>query len=168
MNVVQLQSRERDFHDFAIGDRMQLGPVTVGHLQALDFARAYDPLPFLLSEDGAADHPLFARMAVSGWLVAALVNRLMVEEYLANPVAVVGEPGVERLRWLRPVYPGDQISVEVDVTGTRLLARHPGLGLVRQRLRARNQDRLPVMTARLGLLVRAPARTHVVNLLVDG
>lgn len=168
MNMAHLSPRMRDFHDFAVGDRMLLGPVTVGHLQALDFARAYDPLPFLLSEEGAAGHPLFAGMAVSGWLVAALVNRLMVEEYLANPLAVVGEPGVESLRWLRPVYPGDQLSVEVEVIGTRLLARHPGLGLLRQRLRARNQDRQPVMTARLALLVRAPARTQLVHQLVDG
>jgi len=162
-----LAAPPRRFHDFAVGDRMRLGPLFVAHLEAQDFARRYDPLPFLLSEEGAADHPLFSRMAASGWLVAALVNRALVEECLVNPVAVVGQPGVEALRWIRPVYPGDELMVEAEVIGTRRLLSRTDLGLVRQRLRVTNAARQPVMSARLALLVEAPPLTQVVQQLVD-
>lgn len=153
----------RTFMDFDVGDRMRLGPVTVAHLEALDFARRYDPQPFLVSEAGAAGHPFFERMAVSGWLVSALVNRLMVNEMLANPVAIMGQPGVERLRWLRPVYPDDELIVEAEVVASRLLLSRRGIGLVRQRVRTRNQDRRLVMTADISLLVEAPERTFVMH-----
>lgn len=147
---------------------MRLGPAVVSHLEALDFARRYDPQPFLLTEEGAQGHPFFERMAVSGWLVSALVNRLMVNEMLSNPVAIVGQPGVERLRWARPVYPGDELMVEAEVIGSRLLGSRPGIGLVRQRIRVRNQERRLVMTADVALLVEAPDRTFVMHRMQEG
>jgi acyl dehydratase len=158
----------RDYEDFAIGDRVRMGPIAVSHLQALDFAKAYDPQPFLLSDEGAAAHPLFDRMAVSGWMVSALANRLMVDDLLANPVAVVAEPGVERIRWLAPVYPGDELTLEADVLQRRRLASRPGLGLVRMRLRMRNQAKALVMTAVLALILDAPERVRVTHRMVDG
>jgi acyl dehydratase len=161
--AVSAAGLRRTFSDFAIGDLVRLGPVTVSHLAALDFARAYDPQPFLLSDAGASGHPIFTRMAASGWLVSALMNRLMVDEMNANPVAVVGQPGVERIRWLRPVYPGDALMLEAEVVGARLLASRPGIGLVRQRLRTRNQEKRLVMTAMLALMVAAPERQRVLH-----
>lgn len=158
----------RTFLDFEAGDLVRLGPVTVSHQAALDFARAYDPQPFLLSEAGASGHPIFTRMAASGWLVSVLMNRLMVEEMNRNPVAVVGQPGVEKIRWLRPVYPGDALTLEAEVVGGRLLASRPGIGLVRQRLRTRNQEKKLVMTAMLALMVAAPDRQRVVHRQVAG
>jgi acyl dehydratase len=161
------EAEVRSFLDFAVGDRMRLGPIMVPVLEALDFARRYDPLPFLVSEDGAAGHPFFERMAVSGWFVSALVNRLMVQEMLANPVAMMGLPGVERLRWTRPVYPGDELMVEAEVTGTRLLASRAGIGLVLQGIRVRNQDQRLVMSAALSFLVEAPERTFVMHRMLE-
>ncbi|WP_194743343.1 MaoC/PaaZ C-terminal domain-containing protein [Thermaurantiacus tibetensis] len=157
----------RSFDDFAVGDMVRMGPSTVGHLEAQDFARRYDPQPYLLSEEGARDHPIFARMAVSGWLVSAIVNRLIVDDLRANPAAVLAMPGVERLRWVRPVYPGDHLMVEAEVVSMRRLASWPGIGLVRQKLRARNGDGKLVLTAVLALLVSAPERTTVLHRMID-
>lgn len=137
----------RHFHHFAVGDRQRLGPIPVTRAEALDFARRYDPQPFHLSEEGAQGHPFFERMAASGWLVCALAMRLLVEDMKANPVASVGTPGVDSIRWLKPVYPGDLLTLETEVTATRPLASRPGLGLVRQRQRVWNQHRQAVMTA---------------------
>ncbi|MCS6986805.1 MAG: MaoC/PaaZ C-terminal domain-containing protein [Sphingomonadaceae bacterium] len=153
----------RTFTDFTIGDRMRLGPVTVERTEAIAFARRYDPQPFLLCDEDAERNPLFRRLPVSGWLVSALVNRLLVEELRANPVAVMGQPGVDRLRWVRPVFPGDQLSVEAEVVRTHLLLSRRDVGVVRQRLRVRNQDRRVVLTAELSLLVAAPARRFVLE-----
>ncbi len=157
----------RTFEDFAVGDMARMGPMRVGRLEALEFARRYDPEPFLLSDDGTKGHPFFQRMAVSGWLVAALVNRLVVEDLRQNPAAILGTPGVDRLRWLRPVHPNDELVVEAEVVAVRRLPRRPGVGLVRQRVRARNQERRPVLAALLSLLIAAPTRPKVVRTVLD-
>jgi acyl dehydratase len=157
----------RSFGDFAIGDRVRMGPVRVGHLEALEFARRYDPQPFLLSDAGTEGSPIFERMAVSGWLVSALMNRLIVDDMLANPVAIVGMLGVERLRWSRPVYPDDELMLEAEVIAARRLASRPEIGLVRQQIRARNQEKKLVMTASLALMVAAPDRLVVLHRMVD-
>ncbi|WP_448586761.1 MaoC/PaaZ C-terminal domain-containing protein [Thermaurantiacus sp.] len=157
----------RDFEDFAVGDRLRMGPTSVSRLQALAFAKAYDPQPFLLSDEGAASHPLVHRMAASGWMVAALAHRLLIDDMLANPVALVAEPGVDRLRWLRTVHPGDSLTLEADVIQRRRLASRPGLGLVRMRLRMWNQARALVMTAVLLLLVEAPLHPVVEHRIVS-
>lgn len=157
----------RCFDNFAVGDMVRMGPVRVGRIEAVDFARRYDPQPFLLSEEGAAAHPFFTRMAVSGWLVSALVNRLIVEDMRQNPAAVAGMPGVERLRWVRPVYPDDELVVEAEVVSMRRLSSRPGLGLVREKVRAWNRDRKLVLTAVLALLIAAPERLTVMHRVVD-
>lgn len=158
----------RTFDDFAVGDIVRMGPVTVGRIEAVDFARRYDPQPYLLSDEGAQGHPIFARMAVSGWLVSALMNRLVVEDMRANPVAMVGMPGAERLRWVRPVYPDDQLMLEAEVIAMRRLASWPGTGLIHQKVRARNQERKLVLTALFPWLVAAPERLTVMHRMVDG
>jgi acyl dehydratase len=157
----------RSFDDFAVGDMVRMGPVTVSRIEAVDFARRYDPQPFLLSEDGAAGHPIFARMAASGWLVSALMNRLIVEDLRQNPAALVGMPGVERLRWVRPVYPDDELMMEAEVVSMRRLSSWPGIGLVRQKVRARNQERKLVLTALFALLLAAPERLTVMHRMLD-
>ncbi|MBS3960707.1 MAG: acyl dehydratase [Sandarakinorhabdus sp.] len=137
----------RSFRDFEIGDRERLGPVTVCRHEAIAFAARYDPQPFHLSDEGAADHPFFAGIVVSGWLTCALMMRLLVDEMRENPVASVGTPGVDRIRWRSPVYPGDALVLETEVSGKRLLKSRPHMGLVHKRLRTTNQHRRLVMTS---------------------
>ena len=154
----------RTYRDFAVGDRERLGPIPVNLAEAVEFAARYDPQPFHLREEGAKDHPFFARLSASGWLTCALMMRLMVDEMHANPVASVGTPGVDRIRWLKPVYPGDTLWLETEVTGKRLLHSRAGVGLVHRKMRTHNQDRLLVMTSESWEFVRvetdAPERLH--------
>ncbi len=155
----------RVFRDFDVGDRERLGPIRVTRAEALDFARRYDPQPFHLSDDAARDHPFFERMAVSGWLTCALMMRLMVDEMRTNPVASVGTPGIGRLRWRQPVYPGDQLLLETEVVGARLLASRPHVGMIRKRVRTYNQSNALAMTADIAEFVAteavAPERRHL-------
>jgi len=137
----------RTFRDFEIGDRERLGPVLVSREEAVAFATRYDPQPFHLSDAGAEDHPFFAGVVASGWLTCSLMMRLLVDEMRENPVASVGTPGVDRIRWRFPVYPGDSLKLETEVTGKRLLKSRPHVGLVHKRLRTTNQDRRLVMTS---------------------
>lgn len=139
----------RTFHSFQLGDRQRLGPIHVMRAQALDFARTYDPQPFFLSDAATRDHPFFERMAVSGWLTCALMMRLLVDDMKENPVAAVGTPGVDRIRWQKPVYPGDDLTLESEVLALRRLKSHPSVGLVAKRLRTHNQSRALVMEAHI-------------------
>jgi acyl dehydratase len=154
----------RTYRDFGLGDRERLGPIPVTLAEAVEFAARYDPQPFHLSEEGARDHPFFERLAASGWLTCALMMRLMVNEMQANPVASVGTPGVDRIRWLHPVYPGDLLWLETEVTAKRLLRSRAGVGLVHRRMRTHNQNRCLVMTCEswdfLATETSAPERLH--------
>jgi acyl dehydratase len=129
----------RVFRDFEVGDRERLGPIRVLRAEAIQFASRYDPQPWHLSDAAGAEHPFFERMAVSGWLTCALMMRLMVDEMKANPAAIVGTPGVDAIRWVAPVYPGDQLMLESVVTGVRALKSREGVGLVHKRLKCFNQ-----------------------------
>jgi len=154
----------RTYRDFEVGDRERLGPMPVNLAEAVEFAHRYDPQPFHLREEGAKDHPFFERLAASGWLTCCLMMRLMVNEMQANPVASVGTPGVDRIRWLLPVYPGDLLWLETEVTGRRLLKSRAGVGLVHRRMRTNNQDRRLVMTCEswefVAVDTSAPERMH--------
>lgn len=154
----------RTFRDFEVGDRERLGPIPVNLADAVEFATRYDPQPFHLREEGAKDHPFFERLAASGWLTCALMMRLMVDEMHANPVASVGTPGVDRIRWTKPVYPGDILWLETEITGKRLLRTRPGVGLVHRKLRAHNQHHALVMTSEswefVAVETDAPERLH--------
>jgi acyl dehydratase len=161
----------RTFRDFEVGDRERLGPIRVTRAEALDFAHRYDPQPFHLSDAAAQAHPFFTRMAASGWLTCALMMRLMVDEMARNPVASVGTPGVDRIRWRAPVYPGDELMLEAEITGKRLLRSRPGVGLVHWRLRTLNQAKALVMTAGMwefvALEAAAPERRHAFHHAAD-
>ncbi len=154
----------RTFRDFEVGDRERLGPAPVNLAEAVAFARRFDPQPFFLSEEGVKNHPFFARMAVSGWFTCALMMRLLVDEMHANPVASVGTPGIDHIRWLHPVYPGDLLRLETEITGKRLLGSRPGVGLVHRHMRTHNQDGRLVMRCEswefLTLETPAPERQH--------
>jgi acyl dehydratase len=143
----------RLFRNFAVGDRQRLGPIWASRHEAVSFAQKYDPQPFHLSDEGAAGHPFFSGLALSGWLTCALLMRLIVDDMRANPVALIGSPGVERIRWKAPVYPEDRLMLETVVTGLHHLPRRTDVGVVRLALHAWNGDRAKVLDAEMSLLV---------------
>ncbi len=132
------------FEDFAVGDRTAFGRYAVTREEVVRFATAYDPQPFHL-DDGAAAKSLFGRLAASGWHTCAMAMRMMCDGYLLHSAAL-GSPGVERLSWPAPVFPGDVLSMRNTVLEARLLASRPGVGLVRSRSEVLNQDAQVVLS----------------------
>ena len=125
------------WEDFEIGRVREFGRCEVTREAVLEFARRYDPQPFHL-DDAAAAQSLFGRLAASGWHTAALAMRMMCDGYLLES-ASLGSPGVEKLTWPAPVYPGDVLSMRNTVLESRPLASRPEVGLVKSRNEVLNQ-----------------------------
>jgi len=132
-----------DLHE---GDRTTLGPIEVSREDALDFARKYDPQPFHLDDAAAAAHPFFRRLAISGWQTCALAMRLMVDDMQAREAQSLGSPGIDQIRWLRPVYPGDRLTLEAETLEVRRSRSRPAMGSVKRRWAMTNQNGETVMT----------------------
>ena len=132
------------WEDFPVGLVLPLGSTTVTREAVLAFAGQFDPQPFHL-DDAAAEASLFKKLAASGWHTCAMTMRLMCDGYL-NDSAGLGSPGIDELRWLKPVYPGDTIGAEMTVLESRVMNSKPHIGLVRSRWRVFNQDGADVMT----------------------
>ena len=132
------------WEDFTPGLVIPLGRRLVTREEVLEFAGRFDPQPFHL-DDAAAEASLFGRLAASGWHTCSMMMRLMCDSYL-NDSAGLGSPGVDNLRWLKPVYPGDTLSGEMEVLESRPMNSKPHVGLVLSGWRAFNQDGVPVLT----------------------
>ncbi len=131
------------WEDMAAGSVRDLGTVTISAQEIKDFARQFDPQPFHLDE-AAAQHSIFGALCASGWHTCALAMKLTVENFLLE-AASMGSPGLESLRWLKPVYPGDTLRLEQSVVESRALRSRPDIGLVRSRWEMFNQNGDKVM-----------------------
>ncbi|MBD5655293.1 MAG: MaoC family dehydratase [Candidatus Eremiobacteraeota bacterium] len=134
---------ERFFDDWNVGDRLETGSIEVTRESALAFAREYDPQRFHL-DDAFAERSFFGRLASSGWQTAGYAMRLVVESGVFAGEGGIGL-GVDELRWLKPVYPGDTLRAFGECVGTRASAGKPS-GIVRFKITTRNQDGADVMT----------------------
>ena len=132
--------------DILVGDCRTLGPIEVTREAALDFARTYDPQPFHLDDAAAAAHPFFKKLAISGWQSCAYAMRLVVDDMQARQVRSLGSPGVDRLRWLKPVYPGDTLMLEVETLEVTRSRSRPEMGAAKSRWMLKNQTGEAVMT----------------------
>ena len=127
--------------------------------EVIEFASKYDPQPFHLSDEAAAKTH-FGRLSASGWHTGAMVMRMMVEGWQSQePTAGLGSPGVDELRWKKPVYPGDTLRVESKLIFKRRMKSRPDMGLMKSEQTVYNQDGDVVMTmVSNGLIaVRDPA-----------
>jgi len=125
------------WEDFEVGRVREFGRCEVTREEVLEFAGRFDPQPFHLDDEAAAQS-LFGRLAASGWHTAAMAMRMMCDGYLLDS-ASLGSPGVEKLTWPAPVYPGDVLSVRNTVLESRPLASRPEVGLVKSRNEVLNQ-----------------------------
>ena len=132
------------WEDFPIGQVRQFGAYHVTREAIVAFASEFDPQPFHLDDD-AAEASLFGRLAASGWHTCAIAMRMMCDAYLLD-AASLGSPGLDSLRWTRPVYPGDTLHVRLEVLESRPLASRPGVGMIRSRWNVMNQDDETVLT----------------------
>jgi len=126
------------WEDMQPGSVRELGTVSVTAEEIKEFAAKYDPQPFHLDEE-AARESMFGGLAASGWQTACLAMRLTVDNMLRY-TASKGSPGLESLKWVEPVYPGDRLSLRHTIVESRPLKSRPDTGLVRARWEMFNQQ----------------------------
>ena len=132
------------WEDFAVGERAELGRHTFSEEEIVAFGRQYDPQAFHMDPARAKDTP-FGGLIASGWQTCAIGMRLMVEGYIRNTVSL-GSPGIDSIRWLKPVRPGDTVTYSRIVTESRASMSRKGVGLVKHRWEAVNQHGEMVLT----------------------
>ena len=132
------------WEDLEVGRETIFGDYDVTREEVLEFARKYDPQPFHLSDEAAAKTH-FGRIAASGWHTAAMTMAVIVRSFEQNPQAGLGSPGVDDLRWLKPVYPGDRISVRGRIVEKTPSRSKPEIGSFRTENIVTNQDGVDVM-----------------------
>ncbi len=141
------------FEDLEVGAETYFGSYEVTREEVLEFARKYDPQPFHLSDEAAA-RTHFGRLAASGWHTCAMTMATLVRHMGDEPQAGLGSPGVDELRWLKPVYPGDTLHVRGRIVETRPSRSKPDLGSFRTQMTVTNQDEVPVLTFTSIVLIR--------------
>ena len=135
---------ERWFEDYHVGMVDEFGEIAVTAEEIVEFARRYDPQPM---------HTTAKELIASGWHTASMVMRLFVEHYLSK-VATLPSPGLDELRWMRPVRPGDVLRVRVTVKEARRSRSKPDRGIVHGLVEVLNQDGDVVMSHRPMNLMR--------------
>jgi acyl dehydratase len=144
------------FEDFPPGDVRESPARTVTREEMLAFARQFDPQPFH-TDEAAARQTIYGGLIASGWHTIAIYMRLMWDSYLKD-TASLGSPGVDEVRWLKPVRPGDTLRARFTVLEAVPSRSKPDRGLVRSLSEVFNQHGEVVMTLRgLGLFGRRPA-----------
>jgi acyl dehydratase len=135
---------QRWFEDYHVGMVDEFGSVTVTAEEIVEFASRYDPQPM---------HTTAKELIASGWLTVGLMMRLFAAHYLSK-VAALPSPGIDELRWPRPVRPGDTLRVRATVTEARLSRSKPDRGIVRSFVEVLNQHDEVVMSVRPVNLMR--------------
>jgi acyl dehydratase len=142
---------ERFLEDFAPGQKFGSGRLRVEAERVKRFAADFDPQPFHLDED-AARRSLFGGLVASGWHTAAMTMRLLVESELRPAGGIIGA-GFDEFRWPRPVRPGDELRVEIEVLEVRPSKSRPEQGVVKVRTTTLNQNGEPVQVSVGNLVV---------------
>lgn len=143
---------KRYFEDYVTGSVHEFGSALVDEQEVIEFGKRFVPLSYHTDKE-AAKNSIYGGLIASGWHTAALMMRLYTENYLSK-VANVGSPGVDELRWDKPVFPGDQLSIRVTVLEARRSASRPDRGILRSFIEVLNQKREVVMTLKSVNFVR--------------
>lgn len=141
------------FEDIEPGTKAAFGHYAVTREEVIDFARKYDPQPFHLSDEAAAQTH-FGRLSASGWHTCAMMMAMLVANMKTTEQAGLGSPGQDELRWLKPVYPGDTLRIETEILDKRASNSRPEMGSYRSRITVLNQNDEAVMTTIAIALIR--------------
>jgi len=146
----------RYFEDYVPGFTADCGSFSLNEAEIVAFAEKYDPQPFHVDPAGAKDGP-YGGLIASGWHTTSMMMRHLVDYYV-SPESSLGSPGIDDIRWPRPVRPGDKLRVQVTVLEARRSASKPDRGIVKSRAELINQDGDLVMklTANNFILLRDP------------
>jgi len=132
------------FEDLEIGAETLFGTYEVTREEVIEFAQKYDPQPFHLSDEAAAKTH-FGRIAASGWHTTAMTMAVIARYVVADEQAGLGSPGIDELRWLKPVYPGDTLTVRGKIIDKTPSRSKPEIGSFRTQTIVSNQDGVDVM-----------------------
>jgi len=146
-NSFKTTAINRYFEDYHPGAVHEFGSIKVDEQEVLDFGRRYVPLAYHVDPE-AAKQSIYGGVIASGWHTAALMMRLYVENYLSQ-VANLGSPGGDELRWDKPVFPGDELSVRATVLEARRSETRPDRGIVRTFIEVLNQKQQVVMSMKM-------------------
>ncbi|MEO1489542.1 MAG: MaoC family dehydratase [Pseudomonadota bacterium] len=127
------------FEDYEVGTVSKFGSYKVTREEVLEFAQKYDPQPFHLSDEAAAKTH-FGKLAASGWHTCAMLMSMIVANMQELESASLGSPGLESLKWKKPVFPGDTLRVETKLIEKRRSQSRPEMGLTKNRIQVFNQD----------------------------
>ncbi len=142
----------QSFEDYVAGAVYEFGAIAVDEDDVIGFGNQFDPQPFH-TDPAAASQWHFGGLIASGWHTGALAMRLLVDHFL--PVtASLGSPGVDELRWPRPVRPGDVLSLRVTILEARRSTSKPDRGFMRTHIEVLNQHREVVMSLKAMNLLR--------------
>ena len=145
------------FEDIQVGATASFGHYAVTREEVTAFAAKYDPQPFHLSDDAAAQTH-FGRLSASGWHTCAMTMAMLVAHLKENRQAGLGSPGIDALKWVKPVSPGDTLRCETEILEKRVSASRPEMGIFKSRMTVFNQDDVVVMTfVSNGLVQTRPA-----------
>jgi acyl dehydratase len=150
-----IEPKERFFDDYPVGEVLEYGQYPVTAEEIVEFAGRYDPQPFHLDESaGRESH--FGGLVASGWMTGSVMMRMMVDHYISR-VASMGSPGLDEIRWLAPVRPGDVLSVRSTVVDARPSRSKPDRGVIWSEHEVLNQHREVVMRVKgMGMYRRRP------------
>lgn len=144
------------FEDFELGKSIDVGSRTVSEEEIIDFAKQFDPQPFHIDHDAAAKS-MYGGIIASGWHTCSMIMRLMVDGFLRD-AASMGSPGVDEIRWIKPVRGGDTLTVTTTPVEIRPSGSKPDRGVVVTLWQAKNQHGELVATVRgMGMFGRRPA-----------
>lgn len=147
------------FEDFEVGQAVDLGSCSVTEEEILAFARQFDPQPFHVDR-AAAEASHFGGIVASGWHTCALLMRRIVDGLLLRS-ASHGSPGVDEIRWLKPVRPGDTLRMQMKVLELVPSRSRADRGVVRGEYEAFNQHGERVLTMKtLGMFGRRPTQAE--------
>ena len=134
----------RYFEDYLVGSVQEYGSIAVEQDEVIAFAKRFDPQIFHTDPESAKE-TIFGGLIASGWHTAGLMMRLFADHFLSK-VASLGSPGVDELRWNKPVRPGDELSIRVTVLEKRRSRSKPDRGIVHSFIEVMNQNSDVVMS----------------------
>lgn len=145
-------AEHRYFEDYVVGEVHRFGSINVDEDEVISFARRFDPQDFHTDRD-AARHGPFGGLIASGWHTAGLTMRLLADHFLSKRGSL-GSPGIDELRWLKPVRPGDRLSLRATIQASKPSRSKPDRGLVHAFIEVLNQSEEVVMSMVALILVK--------------
>lgn len=138
--------KQRYFEDYQVGETAEFGDYPITEREIVEFASKYDPQPFHVDPEAGA-RTIYGGLISSGWMTGSVMMRMLVDHFI-SPLSSMGSPGIDEVRWHKPVRPGDRLHMRVTILEKRRSESKPDRGVIRVLQEAVNQDGETVMSFR--------------------